>query len=94
MKVRGKDYRAVWMAGRDVVVVNQPLLPHRFELLRLRNHRETANAIKTMIIRGAGTIGATAGYGLAQACIEARIEAQSKWREDSTVTSAKRIRPC
>jgi methylthioribose-1-phosphate isomerase len=33
---------------------------HRFELLRLKNHRETAKAIKTMIIRGAGTIGATA----------------------------------
>jgi S-methyl-5-thioribose-1-phosphate isomerase len=70
MKVCGKDYRAVWMEGRDVVVVNQPLLPHRFEVLRLRNHRDTARAINTMTIRGAGTIGATAGYGLAQACLE------------------------
>src|SRR5438045_1978073 len=48
MKVRGRDYRAVWMDGRNVVVINQPLLPHRFELLRLKNHRQTANAIKTM----------------------------------------------
>lgn len=55
------------MDGRDVVVVNQPLLPRRFALLRLRNHRETARAIKMMTIRGAGTIGATAAYGLAQA---------------------------
>ena len=70
MKVRGKDYRAVWMSGRDVVVINQPLLPHRFELLRLKNHRETAGAIRTMIIRGAGTIGATAAYGMAQAYLE------------------------
>ncbi len=59
------------MRGHDVVVVNQPLLPHRFELLRLKNHRQTANAIRTMIVRGAGTIGATAAYGLAQAAIEA-----------------------
>ncbi|HUK82722.1 MAG TPA: S-methyl-5-thioribose-1-phosphate isomerase [Verrucomicrobiae bacterium] len=70
MKVRGKNYRAVWMDGRNVVVINQLLLPHRFELLRLRNHRQTANAIKTMIVRGAGTIGATAGYGLAQSYLE------------------------
>jgi translation initiation factor eIF-2B subunit alpha/methylthioribose-1-phosphate isomerase len=70
VKVRGKDYRAVWMRGRDVVVVNQPLLPARFALLRLKNHRQTADAIRTMIIRGAGTIGATAAYGLAQACLE------------------------
>jgi len=58
------------MQGRDVVVINQPLLPHRFRLLRLKNHRETARAIQTMVIRGAGTIGATAGYGLAQAYLE------------------------
>jgi len=70
MKVRRKNYRAVWMEGRDVVVINQPLLPHKFALLRLKNHRQTANAITTMIIRGAGTIGATAGYGMAQAYLE------------------------
>jgi hypothetical protein len=29
MKVQGKNYRAVWMVGRDVVVINQPLVPHR-----------------------------------------------------------------
>jgi translation initiation factor eIF-2B subunit alpha/methylthioribose-1-phosphate isomerase len=70
MKVHGKNYRAVWMEGRDVVVINQPLLPHRFALLRLKNHRQTADAIRTMIVRGAGTIGATAGYGMAQAYLE------------------------
>ena len=58
------------MEGRDVVAINQPLLPHRFALLRLKNHCQTANAIRTMIIRGAGTIGATAAYGMAQACLE------------------------
>ena len=71
MKVRGKNYIAVWMKGRNVMVINQPLLPHKFEIIALKNHRETANAIKTMIIRGAGTIGATAGFGLAQAALEA-----------------------
>ena len=49
MKVRGKNYRAVWMEGRNVVVINQPLLPHRFNLLCLKNHRETARAIKTIV---------------------------------------------
>jgi S-methyl-5-thioribose-1-phosphate isomerase len=71
MRVSGKDYIAVWMEGRNVMVINQPLLPHKFEILALKNHIETANAIKTMIIRGAGTIGATAGFGLAQAALEA-----------------------
>ena len=70
MKVKGKNYRAVWMEGRQVVVIDQRLLPHKFKLLRLRNHRETAEAIRNMTIRGAGTIGATAAFGMAQAFLE------------------------
>jgi len=70
MKVQNKTYRAVWMEGRSVVVIDQRLLPHRFKLLRLKNHRETAEAIRNMTIRGAGTIGATAAYGMAQAFLE------------------------
>ena len=57
------------MEGRNVAVVNQSLLPHRFELLRLKNHRQTADAIRNMTIRGAGTIGATGAFGLAQAAL-------------------------
>ncbi|NQU11536.1 hypothetical protein HQ590_12145, partial [bacterium] len=77
MNVHGKPYRAVWMDGRDVVVIDQPLLPHRFALRRLRTHRQTATAIRTMVIRGAGTIGATAGYGLAQAFAEAAAKTRT-----------------
>ena len=80
MNVRGKDYRAVWMDGRDVVVIDQRLLPHRFALLRLRNHRATARAIQNITIRGAGTIGATAAYGLAQACLETGRSPDRRWR--------------
>jgi translation initiation factor eIF-2B subunit alpha/methylthioribose-1-phosphate isomerase len=58
------------MEGRHVVVIDQRLLPHKFKLLQLRNHRETAEAIRNMTIRGAGTIGATAAYGMAQAYLE------------------------
>jgi S-methyl-5-thioribose-1-phosphate isomerase len=70
MRVEGKDYRTVWMDGRDVKTINQPLLPGRFEIITLPDHRRTAEAIKTMIVRGAGAIGATAGYGMAQVFLE------------------------
>ena len=71
MKVQGKDYRTVWMEGAVVKTINQPMLPHRFEIAELATHRDTAVAIKTMIVRGAGAIGATAGFGMAQVFIEA-----------------------
>src|SRR3989338_482705 len=74
MKVNGKDYRTVWMEGNEVKLINQTLLPHKFEIYTCKNHLETANAIKTMIVRGAGAIGATAAYGLAQATLETNDE--------------------
>ena len=71
MKVDGNDYRTVWMEGKEVKLIDQTLLPHKFEIYTCKNHEETAEAIKTMIVRGAGAIGATAAYGVAQATLEA-----------------------
>lgn len=71
MKVKGVAYRTVWIEGSVVKTINQPLIPHRFEIVALPTHRDTARAIKTMTVRGAPAIGATAAYGLAQATMEA-----------------------
>jgi len=49
-----------------VLLIEQRLLPHSFEIVATRDFRETAAAIHDMIVRGAGAIGATAAYGLAQ----------------------------
>ena len=49
-----------------VLLIEQRLLPHEFKIIATRNFRETASAIRDMIVRGAGAIGATAAYGLAQ----------------------------
>jgi methylthioribose-1-phosphate isomerase len=42
------------------------LLPHEFKIVAMPDFRATAAAITDMIVRGAGAIGATAAYGLAQ----------------------------
>ena len=67
MKVNNKDYCTVWIEDGIVKLINQPLLPDKFEIYDCKDYKETANAIKTMIVRGAGAIGATAAYGMAQA---------------------------
>ena len=59
------------MEGSTVHMIDQPRLPHTFQIAKLANHRDTANAISTMIVRGAGAIGATGAYGMAQAALEA-----------------------
>jgi len=58
------------MEGRSVFMIEQNLLPFEFRIHECRNYHETCNAIKKMIIRGAGAIGAAAGYAMAQAAFE------------------------
>lgn len=65
---RTRHYRTVTFdSGKNqVLLIEQRLLPHRFEIVATRDFRETARAIRDMVVRGAGAIGATAAYGLAQ----------------------------
>jgi methylthioribose-1-phosphate isomerase len=59
-------------ARNTVLLIEQRLLPHEFKIVATRNFRETAAAIHDMVVRGAGAIGATAAYGLAQGALAFR----------------------
>lgn len=65
-----RDVRTIWREGRRIKLIDQRKLPHSFEISALENHRETAEAIRNMVMRGAGAIGVAAGYGMAQAAFE------------------------
>lgn len=75
MKVRvngdTEAIKALWREDSVVKMVDQRKLPHSFEIVTLKDHLETAQAIKTMVTRGAGAIGNAAGFGMAQAALEA-----------------------
>src|SRR3954449_7807283 len=63
-----RHYRTVAFNAKEnaVLLIEQRLLPHEFKIIPTRDFRQTALAIKDMVVRGAGAIGATAAYGLAQ----------------------------
>ena len=69
MKVAGRHTRSIWLEpdGWSVGVIDQTALPHRFTTVRLTTLDEAAHAIRSMQIRGAPLIGATAAYGMALA---------------------------
>jgi methylthioribose-1-phosphate isomerase len=67
MKVNGKEYRTVWMEGDSVFMIEQNLLPFEFRIAECKTYRDTCRAIKAMTVRGAGAIGAAAGFAMAQA---------------------------
>src|SRR5437660_8606859 len=65
---RTHHYRTVTFdsPSNSVRLIEQRLLPHQFKVAATADFRATAKAIQEMIVRGAGAIGATAAYGLAQ----------------------------
>ena len=67
MLINNRQFRTIWHEGSVVKMINQPLLPHKFEIYECKDYKQTAQAIKTMIVRGAGAIGAAAGFAMAQA---------------------------
>jgi methylthioribose-1-phosphate isomerase len=69
MKVNGTPTRAIWrVAAQPVVeIIDQTALPHQFRTLRLASLEDAAHAIRSMQVRGAPLIGATAAYGVALA---------------------------
>src|SRR5579859_7972087 len=71
---RTELYRTVTFDAKNnsVLLIEQRLLPHEFKIVATKNFRETARAITDMIVRGAGAIGATAAYGLAQGALAFR----------------------
>ncbi len=73
MKVDGTNYRTIWVDESDrwsVRVFDQTKLPWALEYVRLASLLDAAHAIRSMQVRGAPLIGATAAYGLALAVRE------------------------
>ncbi len=69
MMVQGRPMRTIWLAedGWAVEIIDQTQLPHAYVTRRLETLEDAAHAIRTMLVRGAPLIGATAAYGLALA---------------------------
>ena len=66
MNIDGKPWRTIWLeeGGRSVGVIDQTLLPHRLTTRSLTSCEQAADAIRSMVVRGAPLIGVTGAYGL------------------------------
>ncbi len=66
MKIDGRDTRTIWLERdrESVGIIDQTLLPHQFATVRLQTIEDAAHAIRSMQVRGAPLIGATAAYGV------------------------------
>ncbi|AFZ47415.1 methylthioribose-1-phosphate isomerase [Cyanobacterium stanieri PCC 7202] len=92
MDVNGKSYRTIWLKPDQpevIQVIDQRHLPHRFVIEDLTTVDEVAIAIKEMHVRGAGVIGASAGYGMYLAALEAKAQGKFEVQEFLEAMGAK-----
>jgi methylthioribose-1-phosphate isomerase len=92
MNVNGQHYRTIWIKGDDpnvVQIIEQRQLPHKFIIEDLTNVDEVARAIKEMHVRGAGLIGATAGYGMYIAALHAPRHSAAAFMESLVAAGEK-----
>ncbi|HEV7135570.1 MAG TPA: S-methyl-5-thioribose-1-phosphate isomerase [Steroidobacteraceae bacterium] len=84
MRISGAPYRTIWQAAPGVVrVIDQSRLPFELVTRDLTTLEHAAHAIKTMVVRGAPLIGATAAHGLALAL---RTDASDRRIEEAIKT--------
>jgi len=68
MRISGTHYRTIWPTAEGAVrVIDQSRLPFEFATVDLQTLDDAAQAIRTMVVRGAPLIGAAAAYGVALA---------------------------
>ena len=70
MKIEGTNYKTIWFEDNKVKIIDQTKLPHKFLIKELKTCDDAVIAIKSMEVRGAPLIGATAAYGLVLSIIE------------------------
>lgn len=67
MRIEGKNYHTIWVNQADkkiIQIIDQRLLPFRFEVVELKTDNDAYNAIRDMTVRGAPLIGVTGAYGI------------------------------
>lgn len=77
MLINNKHFRTIWLKeGNEKIIqiIDQQHLPHKLVIEDLASLDDFVTAIKDMQVRGAGLIGATAGYGMYMASLEATNE--------------------
>ena len=87
MIIENKTYRTIWFEDNLVKIIDQTKLPHKFTIKSLKTVKDAINAIKTMEVRGAPLIGATAAYGLVLSIIEKNDLSFLKKSSEDLITS-------
>lgn len=74
--------RTVEWKNNTVVMIDQTKLPNKLVFVKYKDYKGVANAIKTMVVRGAPAIGVSGAFGLALATLQSKAKTKEKLLED------------
>ena len=74
--------RTVEWKNNAVVMINQTKLPNKLVYVKFTDYRDVANAIRTLVVRGAPAIGVSGAFGLALAALQSKAKTKEKLLED------------
>ncbi len=80
--------RTVFWEDNQLKMIDQRILPARFEVLSYNDHKAVAHGITDMVVRGAPAIGAAAAFGLALAGYESKADSPSALLADLRIAAA------
>ena len=80
--------RTVFWEDNQLKMIDQRILPGRFEVVSFKDHVSVARAIKDMVVRGAPAIGAAAAFGMVLAAYESTASSSSDLLNDLQNASA------
>ncbi len=86
MHYNGSPYRTIWpdpQNPRHIHIIDQRALPFTFLVETISSSTEMIGAIRDMHVRGAGLIGAAAGFGIYLAALEAPDEAFDDFMQEA-----------
>ncbi|WP_333739452.1 S-methyl-5-thioribose-1-phosphate isomerase [Streptomyces sp. IBSBF 2806] len=84
-----QELRAVNWTGNGLALIDQTLLPHRTEIVDVRDVDTLVDAVRRLVVRGAPAIGAAGAYGVAIALLQG---AREGWSEDEVRAAVARVR--
>lgn len=74
--------RTVEWKNNAVVMIDQTKLPNKLVYVKYKDYRDVANAIKTLVVRGAPAIGVSGAFGLALAALQSKAKTKEKLLDD------------
>jgi len=74
--------RTVEWKNNALVMIDQTKLPNKLEFVKFTDYNEVANAIKSLIVRGAPAIGVSGAFGMALAALNSDAKTKEELMKD------------